>query len=61
MLRKVAPDHVMCGDDVIINAHSGKVKYIDGPDHRGTYDIHLVDKNGQVHIEIVNGTVTLSV
>lgn len=60
MLKKVTPEKVLCGDEVIINNHSGLVKYIDGPDHRGTYDIHIVDKSGKEHIEIVAGVITLS-
>jgi len=50
----------MCGDEIIVNNHVGKVKYIDGPDNIGTYDIHVVDKSGKEHIEIVTGVVTLS-
>lgn len=60
MIRVVAPDQVMCGDEIIINNHAGRVKYIDGPDAIGTYDMHIVDKSGKEHIEIVTGVVTIS-
>lgn len=60
MLKVVTPEKVMCGDEVIVNNHAGKVKYIDGPDAIGTYDIHLIDNSGKEHIEIVTGVVTLS-
>ena len=60
MLKKVAPANVLCGDQVIINNHSGLVKYIDGPDSIGTYDIHIVDKAGKEQIEIVAEVVTIS-
>lgn len=59
-LMKVRPDKLVPGDDVIINAQSGMVKYIDGPDHHGTYDVHLIGKDGKEHIEIVTDTVTIS-
>ena len=60
MLKVVTPEQLMCGDEIIVNNHAGKVKYIDGPDSIGTYDIHLVDKSGKEHIEIVAEVVTLS-
>lgn len=60
MLKVVAPEKVMCGDEIIVNNSVGKVKYIDGPDTHGTYDIHVVDLTGKEHIEIVTGTVTIS-
>lgn len=59
-LMQVTPNKVMCGDDIIVNNHVGKVKYIDGPDTHGTYDIHIVEKSGKEHIEIVTGVVTIS-
>lgn len=60
MIKVVTPDQVMCGDDIIINHHAGRVKYIDGPDSIGTYDIYFVDNSGKEHIEIVSGVVTIS-
>lgn len=59
-LKSVTPEKVMCGDEIIVNNHVGKVKYIEGPDNIGTYDIHMIDKFGKEHIEIVTGVVTLS-
>lgn len=60
MIKVVTPEQVMCGDEIIVNNYSGRVKYIDGPDSIGTYDIHVVDAQGKEHIEIVSGVVTLS-
>lgn len=60
MLKTVTPEKLMCGDEIIVNNHSGRVKYIDGPDSIGTFDIHVVDSLGKEHIEIVSGVVTLS-
>lgn len=60
MLKKVTPSKVLCGDEVIINNYSGLVKYIDGPDKNGTYDLHIIDKSGKEHIEIVAEQVTIS-
>ena len=59
-LKQVTPNNLMCGDDIIVNNHVGKVKYIEGPDSHGTYDIHMIDKSGKEHIEIVTGVVTIS-
>ncbi len=59
-LKTVTPEKIMCGDEIIINNQSGMVKYIDGPDSHGTYDIYVVDKSGKEHIEIVSGVVTIS-
>ena len=57
---KLPADKVMCGDEIIVNNQSGKVKYIDGPDTHGTYDVHYIDKAGAEHIEIVTGVVTIN-
>ena len=57
---KLPAEQIMCGDEIIVNNHTGKVKYIDGPDNHGTYDVHMIDKSGKEHIEIVTGVVTIS-
>ena len=59
-LKAIGADKLMCGDEVVINHHLGRVKYIDGPDRLGTYDVHIVDTEGKERIEVVTGTVTLA-
>lgn len=59
-VRTMPLERVMCGDEIIVNNQSGKVKYIDGPDTHGTYDVHFIDKSGKEHIEIVTGVVTIN-
>jgi len=59
-LTKVQPCHIMCGDNVVINNNTYTVKYIDGPDKIGTYDLNVIDQSGVPHIEIVTGLVTIS-
>jgi hypothetical protein len=52
--------HLQPGDLLVIKNEPVLVKYIDGPDKIGTYDINVIDQNGNSHIEIVTGLVTIS-
>jgi hypothetical protein len=59
-LVKVQPMHLNCGDQIVFNnnvVHT--VKYIDGPDRIGTYDVNVIDENGNSHIELVTDLVTI--
>lgn len=53
------PQHLQYGDQLILHNKECMVKYIDGPDNIGTYNIHVVDNNGNPHVEIVTGLVTI--
>jgi hypothetical protein len=59
-LVKTYASHLQPGDALIINNEPLTIKYIDGPDKIGTYDISVIDKYGNPHIEIVSGLVTIS-
>jgi hypothetical protein len=59
-LAKTNVSHLQPGDLLVINNEPMTVKYIDGPDKIGTYDINVIDQYGNSHIEIVTGLVTIS-
>jgi hypothetical protein len=58
---KVQPMHLNCGDQIVIQNNVHTVKYIDGPDRIGTYDVSVLDENGNSHIELVTEMVTIIV
>jgi len=58
---KVQPMHLNCGDQIVIQNNVHTVKYIDGPDRIGTYDVNVIDENGNSHIELVTELVTIIV
>jgi hypothetical protein len=58
---KVQPMHLNCGDQIVIQNNVHTVKYIDGPDRIGTYDVNVIDGNGNSHIELVTDMVTIIV
>jgi hypothetical protein len=58
---KVQPMHLNCGDQIVIQNNVHTVKYIDGPDRIGTYDVSVIDENGNSHIELVTDLVTIIV
>lgn len=59
-VTSIPASNVICGDNVVINNNTYIVKYIDGPDKIGTYDLNVIDQFGIPHIEIVTGLVTIS-
>ena len=59
-VTSIPASSVICGDNVVINNSTYIVKYIDGPDNIGTYDLNVIDQFGNPHIEIVTGLVTIS-
>jgi len=59
-LVKVQPMHLNCGDQIVFDNNVVRtVKYIDGPDRIGTYDLNVIDENGNSHIELVTDLVTI--
>ena len=58
---KVQPMHLNCGDQIVVHNNVHTVKYIDGPDRIGTYDVSVIDENGNSHIELVTEMVTIIV
>jgi hypothetical protein len=55
----VNPALVQPGDHVLVNNHDLMVKYIQGPDHAGTYDFHGVNELGKEQIAIAQDLITL--
>jgi hypothetical protein len=60
-LVKVQPMHLNCGDQIVLQNNVHTVKYIDGPDRIGTYDVNVIDNQGNSHIELVTDLVTIIV
>lgn len=58
-LIKVEPKHLNCGDQIVLQNNVHTVKYIDGPDRIGTYDVNVIDEFGNSHIELVTDLVTI--
>jgi hypothetical protein len=58
-LVKVQPMHLNCGDQIVLLNNVHTIKYIDGPDRIGTYDLLVVDQNNNSHIELVTDLVTI--
>jgi hypothetical protein len=58
---KVQPMHLNCGDQIVLQNNVHTVKYIDGPDRIGTYDVNVIDEQGNSHIELVTEMVTIIV
>jgi hypothetical protein len=58
-LVKVQPIHLNCGDRIVLHNNVHTVKYIDGPDRIGTYDVNVIDEVGNSHIELVTDLVTI--
>ena len=59
-LVKVQTMHLNCGDQIVLDNNVVRtVKYIDGPDRIGTYDVNVIDEVGNSHIELVTDLVTI--
>lgn len=50
---------MQCGDDILLNGKVFQVIAIDGPDHIGTYDVHVRDQNNRDKFVIVQDLVTI--
>lgn len=60
-LHKIPPSAVEFGDQVVINKHLCTVKFIDGPDTAGAYDLYAKDMTtGQDVRAIVTEAVTIA-
>lgn len=55
----VQPKALQPGDHVFASNKDLLIKYIDGPDKIGAYDVHGVDQTGKDQIVIVTDLVTL--
>ena len=60
-LVKCQPQHLQCGDTLVVCKQPYTVITIDGPDRIGTYDVGVIDKSGNKHTEIVIDMVTIEV
>lgn len=49
----LSPDQLQCGDQLLLKNHLWQVACISGPDRIGTYDVSLVDNNGNKTQEII--------
>ncbi len=58
---KVSPGLLQFGDTIVVNQQPMVVKYVDGPDTHGAYDVYTLDKSGNPHQDIITDTVTLVV
>lgn len=43
---RINPSWLQCGDHVLSGNHDVTIKYIDGPDHAGVYDIFGINEKG---------------
>jgi len=50
---------MQCGDKILQNNKILMVQSIDGPDHTGTYDLHVRDESGADKFVIVQDLVTI--
>lgn len=59
MERKVSPDKLQMGDTIVVHQQPCQVKYVDGPDRLGAYDVYVTDPSGQPHQEIITEPITI--
>jgi hypothetical protein len=55
----VSPALIQTGDHVLVGNRDLMVRYIQGPDHVGIYDIYGVNEEGQDQIASVQDLITL--
>ena len=58
-LVKCDASKMQCGDFILFNGKTVQVIAIDGPDHHGTYDVHIKDENNKDNFVIVQDLVTI--
>lgn len=58
-LVRTEASKMQCGDRLVMNNKIYNVLYIDGPDHIGTFDVHIQDETGKDHFIIVQDLVTI--
>lgn len=60
MERLIAPSAIQPGDMIrTADNNVGLVKFVDGPDRVGTYEVGLLDNFGAGKFEIINTPVTI--
>jgi hypothetical protein len=60
MERLIAPQALQPGDQLVTpDNHVWNVKFVDGPDRIGTFDVGLIDNQGNSKFEIVNNPVRI--
>ena len=60
MERLIAPSAIQPGDLIKFSDNNvGLVRFVEGPDRIGTYEVGLVDNSGAGKFEIINTPVTI--
>ena len=60
MERLISPQALQPGDQLVTpDNHIWNVKFVDGPDLIGTFDVGLIDDQGNSKFEIVNNPVRI--
>ena len=60
MERLISPQALQPGDQLVTpDNHIWNVKFVDGPDRIGTFDVGLIDNEGNSKFEIVNNPVRI--
>ena len=60
MERLIAPEALQPGDLLVTpDNHVWSVKFVDGPDRIGTFDVGLIDTQGNSKFEILNNPVRI--
>jgi hypothetical protein len=60
MERLISPQALQPGDQLVTpDNHVWNVKFVDGPDRIGTFDVGLIDAQGNSKFEIVNNPVRI--
>lgn len=59
MERKMPPGKLQMGDTIVVHQQPCQVKYVDGPDRLGAYDVYVTDPSGQPHQEIITEPITI--
>jgi hypothetical protein len=60
MERLISPEALQPGDQLVTpDNHIWNVKFVDGPDRIGTFDVGLIDDQGNSKFEILNNPVRI--
>lgn len=60
MERLILPEALQPGDQLVTpDNHIWNVKFVDGPDRIGTFDVGLIDDQGNSKFEILNNPVRI--
>jgi len=58
-LVPIEASNLLFGDRVVIDGKLWTVKYIDGPDAIGTYNVYLLNDLAEANAIVVNGLITI--